>query len=313
MMGTTENGHIRNDDDPRIDVPADEKAAAQEQQAAPEAIMQEPVRNKYPTWIDLLAIVGVFLGAGFFSGLVKMLLDRVTVWPHEATMCIAYFLQMTLVLLFILWQRRTHGVQGGALSFSTKGFHPMLILWGIVLVLATSVVIEPLLALFPQENMELLKQSVGRGGWTILMTVVLAPVFEEMIFRGAILESIRRRSGALAAVVISALIFGLVHLIPQQVVNAFFIGLILGYIYIRTHSLLPVIVIHAVNNMIAYIGMGVEGEQMETLRQMITNDTWYYIVYGLCVVIFAVSFIAMTYRLGDRTAHADEVAVQDNK
>ena len=112
---------------------------------------------------------------------------------------------------------------------------------------------------------------------------------EEVLFRGILLESVRSKYSSGRAIVVSALMFGVIHIIPQQVVNAFVIGLILGYIYVRTDSLWPVIIIHALNNAMAYVVMQWSDGANITVRSLIENDTIYAVVYGVALAVFATS------------------------
>ena len=84
---------------------------------------------------------------------------------------------------------------------------------------------------------------------------------EETLFRGLIQGSINERDGAAKAILLSALLFGVFHMIPQQAINAFLVGIILGYIYFRTKSLLTVIILHALNNGISYLMLEVLGPE----------------------------------------------------
>ncbi len=77
--------------------------------------------------------------------------------------------------------------------------------------------------------------------------VLIPPLVEEMMFRGVILQSLRRWGDGLA-VVFSAMLFGFYHGNFIQMVFAFLCGLALGYVAVRTNSLLPSILIHMVNN-----------------------------------------------------------------
>lgn len=84
-----------------------------------------------------------------------------------------------------------------------------------------------------------------------LSVVVIPPIVEEMMFRGVVLQSLRRYGDGFA-VVVSAIFFGLYHGNPIQMVFAFLSGLALGYVVIRTGSLLPSILIHCINNGVSY-------------------------------------------------------------
>lgn len=110
---------------------------------------------------------------------------------------------------------------------------------------------------FPLEDM-LTDQFEGLthtllGAFTIS---VLAPVLEEVMFRGAIQGYMMRRfRRPWLAIVVAGLVFGIFHMNPVQVVYASLLGIIFGWIYYRTRSLLSVIVGHVLNNTIATITM----------------------------------------------------------
>ena len=91
--------------------------------------------------------------------------------------------------------------------------------------------------------------------WGYLAIGLLAPLSEEVVFRGAILKSLLRvqRLPVWGAIAISAVLFALVHLNPAQMPHAFLVGLLLGWMYWRTGSILPGMAYHWANNSVAYI------------------------------------------------------------
>jgi uncharacterized protein len=96
-------------------------------------------------------------------------------------------------------------------------------------------------------------QSANNGFLTgglgsIALVCLIAPMVEEMLFRGIILRSFLRQYPAGTAVVHSAAVFGLAHMNAHQFIVAFGIGLIIGKLYERTRSLLPGILLHASYN-----------------------------------------------------------------
>ena len=83
---------------------------------------------------------------------------------------------------------------------------------------------------------------------------MLAPLCEELVFRGAVLRALLRWTPRhWVAIAISALFFALIHVNPAQMPHAFLAGLLLGWLYYRTDSVVPGIVLHWVNNSIAYV------------------------------------------------------------
>ncbi len=258
---------------------------------------EAPRAQRFPTWGDMLAVVGIYLLAtvatsivvsivAAISGGVGSLAERMSSGPMSL---LSYALSMGLTIVGVLIYKKLRRGEGMAFRLSLRGFNPMLILWGFVLVLITGIVIEPVLNLFPESFLKLVNQMGMKGGWSILMLVVLAPVMEEMLFRGILLEAVRSKYSSGRAIVVSALMFGVIHFIPQQVVNAFVIGLILGYIYVRTDSLWPVIIIHALNNAMAYVIMQWSDDANLTVRSLIENDTIYAVVYGVALAAFVAS------------------------
>ncbi|MBQ4387777.1 MAG: CPBP family intramembrane metalloprotease [Prevotella sp.] len=93
-----------------------------------------------------------------------------------------------------------------------------------------------------------------RNRWGYLAIGLLAPLAEEMVFRGAILKSLLNspRLSPWAAIGVSALLFSLIHMNPAQMPHAFVIGLLLGWMYWRTGSILPGMAYHWANNSVAY-------------------------------------------------------------
>lgn len=92
--------------------------------------------------------------------------------------------------------------------------------------------------------------------WGYLALGILAPVAEEMVFRGAILRtllSVFKGKMAWFAIFISALLFGVVHGNILQGLHATFIGLLLGWMYHRSGSIIPGVVYHWVNNTVVYV------------------------------------------------------------
>jgi membrane protease YdiL (CAAX protease family) len=81
---------------------------------------------------------------------------------------------------------------------------------------------------------------------------LLAPVVEELLFRGLLYRYLRGRLGVVVAVVLSALIFGALHVvIPPLVV----MGIVLAIIAQRTGSIWPGIVVHATNNALVVLAL----------------------------------------------------------
>ncbi|WP_298844321.1 CPBP family intramembrane glutamic endopeptidase [Clostridium sp.] len=85
----------------------------------------------------------------------------------------------------------------------------------------------------------------------IISVIIIAPIYEEIIFRGILLKGMSKKINPAIAIVISALLFGIVHMNIPQGVNAFLLGLVLGFIYLSSKSIYLSIFAHFINNILA--------------------------------------------------------------
>lgn len=115
----------------------------------------------------------------------------------------------------------------------------------------------PISTLIPMSDSmrEAFSMALGnpRNIFSIATLVILAPIFEELIFRGIILNGLLKRYSPVLSIVVSSLLFAAVHLNPWQFVSAFILGLFIGWVYLRTKSISLAIIIHAFNNLAAIL------------------------------------------------------------
>lgn len=94
----------------------------------------------------------------------------------------------------------------------------------------------------------------GNGwGGALIKVVIIAPIVEELIFRGVIMNGFMRNYPKFLAIFFSALLFALFHLNPWQLPATFVLGLLLGWLMVRTHNILLCIIGHAINNFVVLI------------------------------------------------------------
>ena len=84
----------------------------------------------------------------------------------------------------------------------------------------------------------------------LIETCIIAPIFEEVLYRGILLKGLINKYNSKRAIVYSALIFGIAHLNIPQGINAFLLGLILGTVFYYTRSIYLCIIMHFVNNLL---------------------------------------------------------------
>lgn len=269
-------------------------------------------RRPFPSAGDLLAMLGIVLGMQIAASLAVTFVTAVLGLEPVADdpllqgryMAAVYLLAMVPAYFMVLWYRHVRGGTGSIGCFSTRGLNPMLLLWAFVFMLAVSAVCEPLLSLLPAPK----PCAFGRGGWALAVLVAAAPVLEELLCRGVVLGALRARYGAVAAWLVSALFFGVLHLQPVLVINAFVIGLILGYVYIVTDSLWATMILHALNNAVAYLLL-LTGHGDAMLSDLV-GGTVYWIVYAGAVVVTLLSawMAARTLRRMNEVRKKEEAA-----
>ena len=88
---------------------------------------------------------------------------------------------------------------------------------------------------------------------TILIVVVLAPVVEEILMRGFVLDGLRGSCGAAAALLVSSLMFAVLHFNMVQTLSALVCGLGLGLLYLKTGSVFCCILAHGGYNLLSYL------------------------------------------------------------
>ena len=141
---------------------------------------------------------------------------------------------------------------------------PSMILAAIVLPLALRPVSSELLQhldwFFPKiRGMKQVAEALGDmqlPGWISFVAIAVCPaVCEEVAFRGFILSGLQRSRSFWFPILMSAFGFGVIHLISQQVFNAFLMGIVLGLLAVRSRSLLPPILFHLINNGVEVIAL----------------------------------------------------------
>ncbi len=126
-----------------------------------------------------------------------------------------------------------------------------------------------------------------------IFTMTVAPAFiEEMVFRGIVMQSLRR-FGDMFALVSSALIFGIFHLNLIQMPYAFILGLFIGYFVMRTGSLWVGVIIHFLNNSIATVLTLIEPYCSEEIYLFINLA---YSLFAVVCGIIAMCLLLVKYR-----------------
>ena len=246
--------------------------------------------------------MGVYLVHAVISGAIQpeMLQDIPALVESPAvkefsneSMALGLFLSSLAMLFFI---HKTGLFRLRLSLFRSIAFKPLL--QSTALVFTSMLALNILVQWLPLENvLENQFEGLTHTFLGALTISLLAPVLEEVMFRGAIQGYLTRKLGnPWLAMAIAALVFGVYHMNPVQVVYASMFGFILGWMYYRTGSLMSVIVGHVLNNSIATLtmlmfGTATESEMMEEIlpqEAVIASQVMMFIVFTAASVLLVI-------------------------
>ena len=263
--------------------------------------------RRFPEWWDVLVMLllfalsqvmfGLFLKAVGVVAPATSELDAADVETYMneqgALGRYAAFVHLTSFIFSIgvlwLYARIRGGKHVIRIRHKASGLNPSVILVGVAWLVASQVLLEPLLEMLPSSATDS-GQGIGRGVWAAFTAIVSAPILEELLCRGVLFEVLNKRWGVKVSILVSALFFGLLHFNPANAIVAVVAGLIFGVLYVRTSSLYATIIIHAINNAIAFALISVGMDDM-SFAELLGGGVLYYVVYALSAVIFVAASV----------------------
>ena len=183
-----------------------------------------------------------------------------------------------------------------AILLSRRKLHPTALQWrssffkllplGLLMLFGFDYIVGELMTYLPNYEQMLADYKTMFDGinmqYLLIGGVIVGPICEEIIFRGIIQEGFIHTYDGPKAVLYSAIIFGVIHLLPLQVVNAFLAGILLGWIYWKTRSLWIVMILHIINNYIAFRYADLDTGSM---KELIGNDILYALTFPLVILL----------------------------
>jgi len=232
----------------------------------------------YPTYRQSIILLLIWLAATTVS-VVALMLSFFDI--HDGIgLSIAYALSMLLTIAAGFALRRNW-------ALPMHMFPVPVIFISITAVIAAQIVIEPVQNLLPISD-TLIKMSQGMRTQPypyFFMVVIAAPVLEEILFRGIILDGFLKNYKPIHAICVSAFLFGLIHGNLAQGFGAFILGIFFGWVYWKTKSIIPCILLHAVNNGVAFFTVLFTNETNleKSVRELINNDLFYLTLYVISI------------------------------
>jgi membrane protease YdiL (CAAX protease family) len=217
-----------------------------------------PDAAESPPWPLWLPLAGLACGLSFgllAVGVLSGLTNRTS--SPGLTAATTVLVDVSVVVACILFaglvarpEPRQFGLRGASLKFTAQ-----IAALGALAYFLFSLVYQ---AIVQRENPQKVVESLGADSSTLLLVIGavvvigVAPVCEELFFRGILFTVLRRRMAFWPAALIDGVLFGFVHgsLVIVPVLAA--LGIMFCYVYERTGSIFPTIALHSLNNTIAY-------------------------------------------------------------
>ncbi|MBS3774201.1 MAG: CPBP family intramembrane metalloprotease [Bacteroidales bacterium] len=236
------------------------------------------------TFIALSFITGMLVSVGNLSG-TKLMMDIL--------MLLGYLVAAGGTLLIATQVKtRVYASKPAFRNHTVTSGDYVIILMLTVLVI---IVIDPLTNLFPVPDRyhDLFETLFSKSIPAFITAVILAPLLEELIFRGIILEGFLRNYSPVKAILWTNFLFGVAHMNPWQFIGAFFMGIFISWVYYKTRNITLSVFIHFVNNLISYLFLYFTDKPVmeASLRDVFTGSSGYYTLIIVSVLLLGLFFM----------------------
>ena len=196
------------------------------------------------TWIAVGLLVALNIGLLLFAALVQ--------WEdvlQSAGIILAEMLYLLPVIVIFAWRRIPWSRIGfGRFDAVTIGVGCSLLVGAYVFIILHNLLLfafgvdtqgRAILDLFAE---------LDTAVWFFFVGAIVAPLVEEIFFRGFLFQGFRQRYGWVAGIVISSAIFAAAHIDPVALIPTFLLGAVLAYVYHRSNSVWPGVILHFMVN-----------------------------------------------------------------
>jgi len=232
-------------------------------------VPQSPPRKRWSIFLGIVLYLAgqlsvsfwlprLLIGAGVISAreaheAAQSLINVLTFWLMD----VANVVSVALILAAVLGFYRE---KLASLGFTSKKV-PKALLYGVlgfvVAFVVTTAVGYPIQQRFgtdpTQEALSQATEAPGLFPLVIVSGVIIAPISEEIVFRGYLYKAFRDHFKPSHAIVLSAVIFSVLHLELLATVQLFIVGILLAYVYEKTGNLMAPITLHVLNNAVAFL------------------------------------------------------------
>ncbi len=250
--------------------------------------------------VFLISLLAPIVMAFLFSFVASQIARGMEVKVEDITESLGYYLAFsicTLILLvgIVLLYNKNKKISFSALNINFKiKWHTYLIIIALGVVSLFGIqyfigAVDNLLDLigFPLKgDISILNPtSWGKYILAIFAMALFPAIGEELVFRGVVFQGLRSRFNDISAIMLSSFMFAIMHQSLQQLIYPFILGCIMGWVFLRTGSLVSSILLHFTNNFLVVTFVFIEN--MTGFSLALKSTWWFYIV---AIVLLAITF-----------------------
>jgi membrane protease YdiL (CAAX protease family) len=209
----------------------------------------EPQSYSVP-WKPIDNWIGIFLLALIDVTLLAAAYQRLGNQMAQSAVLILVQLTYLLPLIVIFAYRRIHpkSLGFGTFKWEALGMGCGLLIVSYLIIFVHNNILMRLGVDTQGEEIMKLFDSLDSPVWFIIVGVIFAPIVEELFFRGFLFQGFRQKYGWSNGILLSSAIFAAAHLDLVALIPTFILGALLAYMYHRTNSVWPGIILHVLIN-----------------------------------------------------------------
>ena len=257
----------------------------------------------YPGLAQAIGLTAIFFGITIFISILFVAASLILGWQQNQTSNLlikffGYIIPIGAVILLGKTQKTKYERSNKNFRFPgvKLSIYPLLFLIAFAFTLFT----EPIVNLIPIPDFikTIFEKAFSTDFLTLILIVIIAPIMEELLFRGIILDGFLKIYSPAKAIIWSSLLFGAIHLNPWQFIPAVAIGILMGWVYWKTKSLLPCIFIHFSTNLIGALMILMANDPTASIQQLLNKDILYYslIVISIAITILGFKVLNKTFQ-----------------
>jgi membrane protease YdiL (CAAX protease family) len=211
-----------------------------------------------------------------------------------------------LLMVVRMGYKKYYKNTGNKLSFKFSKVPIIVVLVSLAMILTMPVLTDPISVLIPMSDYwkKYFADMGDTNIFSIVTVIVAAPILEEFFFRGVILNGLLKNYSPQKAIIVSAAIFGIAHFNPWQAIPAFLGGLIMGWMYWKTNSIIPGMILHFVNNLFSTL-LGMAFKDADTIKELVSTPV-YIILYLACSAILMGGWVFLEKYFEDNPTPEDD-------